>query len=614
MSAADLSRSPPRELARRTRQQRAAARMGELAIRTRNTHELIGQLIVVLALTLDVQRAELLRLSADASLLELVAHYGAAWDGTSAAPERNDPSTQAGAALLAKAIVVVEDLTGDRRYASSARLAGAGLASSVAVPLELRARRPFGVLALHTEERRAFSADELLFAQMAASVLSIAIDRDQSSEAHRHAELHDRLTGLANRPLALERLGRALLQTAGGRQVAMIVLDLDRFDVVNDSLGHDTGDELLVTLAARLGAAVRPFDTAARIGGDEFAVVCAGVDGPAEAIRIAERIVAAVREPFALETGRHVLDASVGIALSAETDDTPESLLRNATAAAHRAKQLGRGRCELFDDRLRQRAVARLRDEAELRRALGGDELRVHYQPIVDLRTREPVALEALVRWEHPQRGLVAPGEFIPVAEETGMIAALGRWVLETAARQATVWQHRFDLPLELCVNASAPEVADPQYAQQVAALVERIGLRPGTLVLEITETMLLDDVPAPVSAVQSLVDVGLRVVLDDFGTGYSSLSYLSRFPVEAIKIDRSFVQALEQSPGDTALIDAIVRMARALHLGVVAEGVEQQQQCTTLRQLDCPRAQGYLFSRPLAATALEQWLQARGA
>jgi diguanylate cyclase (GGDEF)-like protein len=441
-------------------------------------------------------------------------------------------------------------------------------------------------------------------------VISSAVDRNRVEAEVRHRALHDPLTALPNRALALDRLEGALARRRrDGRAVAVLLADLDQFKLVNDSLGHAAGDDLLVALAPRLHDAVRPSDTVARLGGDEFLVVCEQLDGAHEAIRVAERVAQAITQPIVLETGEHFITASIGIAVADSAEALTDDLLRDADAAMYRAKERGRGRYELFDEVLRRRVLLRMRTENELRRGLERGELRVVYQPVVELDGGAVTAVEALVRWQHPQRGLLDPVEFIPVAEDSGLIGALGDWVLAAACRDGAAFQQRFPRadPLLMCVNASPRQLANAAFPARVAEAMGRHGLAPGSLALEITENVLMEEAHAPVTVLASLREYGLRLMLDDFGTGYSSLGYLKRFPLDVLKIDRSFVAGLGRDEEDSAIVAAIVQMARALGLTVVAEGVERPEQLERLRELDCDRAQGRLIAEPMPAADVER-------
>jgi diguanylate cyclase (GGDEF)-like protein len=381
----------------------------------------------------------------------------------------------------------------------------------------------------------------------------------------------------------------------------VLFLDCDHFKVVNDSLGHAAGDALLIAVAQRLAGVLRPGDTVARFGGDEFVIICDRLEHAADAELVARRTLAELGRPFALNGADHVMSASIGISLAIGAPRDPEDLLREADAAMYRAKEKGRGRYELYDELMHALALARLRTETELRLALRRDELRLHYQPIVDVRDGRIVSLEALVRWDHPERGLVGPGEFIPVAEDTGVIVALGEWVLHEACRALAEWQVTYP-ELRLGVNLSARQVAHPAIVDTVAAALRGSGVDPATLVLEITESVLMADPESSAQTLTELKALGLQIALDDFGTGYSSLAYLRRFPIDIIKIDREFVAELES---DRVIVEAVLGMGRNMGLHVVAEGVETAEQEAALAGMGCELAQGFFFSRPQPEAAI---------
>jgi diguanylate cyclase (GGDEF)-like protein/PAS domain S-box-containing protein len=451
-------------------------------------------------------------------------------------------------------------------------------------------------------------------------VLSDITDRKLAEDELRCAEediryqaLHDALTGLPNRTLVLEHLQRA--RSHSGKQLAVLLLDLDRFKLVNDSFGHAAGDALLVEIAPRLREALRPGDTIGRLGGDEFVVVLADIADERVAVEVAERIVQALRRPFLLEGIEHFATVSIGIALAGSERALPDTLIRDADAALYRAKERGRGRYEVFDRAMRVRTLQRLSLENDLRRALEGDQLCVRYQPVVSLRDRSLLAVEALAHWEHPKRGLLGPGEFIPVAEESGLIGPIGEWVLHESSRQAVEWHAASPdaAPLGVSVNISVRQVIQRDLPGLVARTLRDTGLDPQTLRLEITETALLDDSEVADQALHALLGLGVGVVLDDFGTGYSSLAYLTRLPIAGLKIDRSFVQRLGVSERSTAIVTAIVRMAEALSIEVTAEGAETERQIEQLQRLGCHRAQGFHFARSLTAAGIAELLARPG-
>ncbi len=417
-----------------------------------------------------------------------------------------------------------------------------------------------------------------------------------------HQALHDALTGLPNRRLLIDRIGQALARSSReGSHVAVLLLDLDRFKLVNDSWGHSAGDTVLVEVADRLRNAVRGADTVARFGGDEFVVVREGVGGAWEAARFGERLVNAVAGSLPIGGEEVFVTASLGIAVGGE-DDTAEALLRDADAAMYSAKERGRGRVELFDAEARIRAESRLVAEAALRRALERQEFVVLYQPIVSVGDGRIVGAEALVRWDVPGHDRVSPTDFIPLAEETGLIVPLGQWVLDEACDQLRRWKDAgLDLA-SLSVNVSARQLSAGDFSAAVSHALRRNDLSPSALSFEITESVLMEDVEFSIESLVGLKALGVRLAVDDFGTGYSSLAYLKRLPLDSLKVDRAFVDGLGTDPNDSAIVAAIVAMAGALGLSVTAEGVETERQRDELRLLGCRYAQGYLFARPLPA------------
>ncbi|MEZ0360046.1 EAL domain-containing protein [Mycobacterium sp. SA01] len=434
-----------------------------------------------------------------------------------------------------------------------------------------------------------------------------------AEEALAHQALHDPLTGLPNRTLLLDRLTNMLgrLDRSAG-SVGLLFIDIDRFKVINDSLGHPAGDHMLLAMASRLKATLRTSDTLARFGGDEFVILCEGLSGEQEAIGIATSIRDAMQQPLSWGKGELVVTLSIGIAMASSPHVSAESLLRDADAAMYRAKQDGRARSAVFAHSMRAKAVDRLDTEVALRRGIAEGGFDIEYQPIVELQTLRIVGSEALVRWRHPSRGRVAPGQFIPIAEETGLIVPLGAWVLREAADQAATWRRRYGLEsFKMAVNLSPLQVADAGLVRLVADVIAGSGLPPECLELEITETALMNDAASAVEILESLKGLGVSLSIDDFGTGYSSLSYLKRFPVDTLKIDQSFVADLNDSDDD-AIVKAIISLAAALKLGTVAEGVETAGPAGRLVELGCGLAQGYYFARPAPAAMFDDFLEGR--
>jgi len=381
----------------------------------------------------------------------------------------------------------------------------------------------------------------------------------------------------------------------------VLFLDLDRFKVINDSLGHDAGDRLLVDVANRLRGVVRPGDTVARFGGDEFTILCDDVaGGERDAVLIAERVAAAVGAPFTLDDNEAFLTTSLGIALTTGREDLrAEALIRDADAAMYRAKERGKSRYELFDSAMRARAVDRLEVENALHRALDRGEFRVFYQPAVDLQTGDLVGVESLVRWQHPERGLVGPDQFIALTEETGLIVPLGSWVLREACRQWKQWEESGTPTPRISVNLSARQLGQPDLVDVVVDALDETGMDPSRLSLEITESTVLEDTESALGTLEALRMQGVRISLDDFGTGYASLALLKRLPVDELKVDRSFVKGLGRDPQDSPIVSTVVGLAGALGLVAIAEGVETTAQVEELRRIGCRYAQGFYFARP---------------
>jgi diguanylate cyclase (GGDEF)-like protein/PAS domain S-box-containing protein len=439
--------------------------------------------------------------------------------------------------------------------------------------------------------------------RMAGSISSIA-KRKQTENQLIHRALHDPLTGLPNRVLFIDRLQQALRRFKRNNDLRFAVLyfDLDRFKFVNDSLGHSAGDSLLVSIARRLMSAIRPGDTVARMGGDEFAVLVSDIEDESDTRQVSERIHRLFQQEFSIAGRGMYSSASIGVAVVTRQYESPEELLRDADLAMYRAKRSETENTVIYDTTMHKAAISRLNMEMDLRRAMARGEFIVYYQPIVTLAERRIVAFEALLRWMHPEKGLLSPDSFLSVVEDTGMLANLSWWVLEEACRQAREWRGTFSdgSPLGMSVNVSASMFRAENSAQRVEKIVEDSGIAPQDLSLEVTERDCMDNEEATQSVLSELQKIGVKIHMDDFGTGYSSLSYLQRCAYDTLKIDRSFVQSLESEHQSQAIIKTIVGLGRMLDINVVAEGVESRGQLEALLSLECPEAQGFWFSRPV--------------
>lgn len=435
------------------------------------------------------------------------------------------------------------------------------------------------------------------------------MERKQAEAQLRHNALHDQLTGLPNRTLFLDRLEHAIhiAQRRSGYLFAVLFLDFDRFKIVNDSLGHMIGDQLLIAFAQKLKSQVRIGDTVARLGGDEFTILLEDLSDPREATEVADRIQQGLALPFKVSGYEIFTTVSIGIALSSSGYEQPSSFLRDADIAMYRAKALGKARYEIFSQSMREQASSLLLLENDLRRAIERQEFQLYYQSIISLPTRALVGFEALIRWRHPEQGLLAPAKFIPIAEETGLIIPIGQWVLQEACRQMALWQARYSAPdLTISVNISGKQFRQPHLIDQIRQIVQKACLDAGRLKLEITETALIENADAATAMLLELKSLGIELHMDDFGTGYSSLSYLRRFPVDMLKIDRSFVRNISTDPENLAIIQTIVTLAEHQGITVTAEGIETEAEYAQLLALNCQFGQGYLFSRPVDSQGAE--------
>ena len=439
-------------------------------------------------------------------------------------------------------------------------------------------------------------------------------DRKATEEQLQQHALFDPLTNLPNRAHFMNHLETAMKQPVrdGNPRFAVLFLDLDRFKVINDGLGHHIGDKLLVSIAERIQSSLRPGDVVARLGGDEFTVLVHDVLNETDAVNVAERIQEKLSAPFLLDNYEVYTSASIGIVMYDETHKLPEDLLRNADAAMYRAKDAGKAKYEIFDNEMYIRNINLLKVETDLRRAIEQNEFRVFYQPVISLVTGKIEEFEALVRWEHPNHGLILPNDFIPISEETGLIVPIGEWVLEEACRQTKEWQNKFQFekPIAVSVNLSAKQLMHPSLVMQIERVLSKTSLEPCNLKIEVTETMVMKHSDTSLSVLSELDKLGVSLSTDDFGTGYSSLSYLHRYPFERIKIDRSFVSKMDADLKSEAIIRSILMLGSNLEIEVVAEGIETEDQLWQLRSLGCELGQGFLFSKPVSAKYAEMFLK----
>ena len=544
-----------------------------------------------------------------------------------AEPEVSQGLDLPGRVLATSEAVWIADLSRDHHFPRADLAHQVGLRSGCAFPV-LVGTEVVAVIELFGEAPAEINESFLRVAAQIGAHLARVVERSRAKGLEYHA-YHDALTNLPNRTLFLDRLQRSVSRAARHPEYrfAVMFVDLDRFKSVNDSLGHEAGDQLIVEVVQRLLASLRQDerqngagappkrphgdDTLARFGGDEFTVLVDELRDPADAVRIADRIQERLAAPFALMGQEIFTTASIGIVLSGPVARTADEIIRDADIAMYRAKARGRARAEVFDGAMHDHAVQRLRLETDLRRALERDEYRLHYQPVVSLADGRVVGCEALVRWQRPEHGLVFPGDFIAVAEETGIVVPMGRWVLREACRQAKAWQ-RADQPLTMAVNASPKQFSQPDLVEHVHQALEDSGLEASALTLEITEGVVMEDASRAGATLAQLTALGVSASIDDFGTGHSSLSRLLHFPVTTLKIDRSFTRGIHTDRGSHAIVLTIVTLAHSLGMRVVAEGIETKEQLVELRALGCDYGQGYLFSKPLEPEAFEEWLAAR--
>jgi diguanylate cyclase (GGDEF)-like protein len=464
----------------------------------------------------------------------------------------------------------------------------------------------------HLETERTWVPEELRLLRVACEILSNYLARQRAEDKLKHDAFHDGLTGLPNRSLVMDRLAHALhrLDRRPDMCFAVLFIDLDRFKPINDTLGHHAGDQLLVEVAQRLLECVRLADTVARLGGDEFIVMLEELTTRKEVRTVADRILRRLEEPFMIDDQEVFISCSIGIAILDQSDRNAEDVLRNADIAMYRAKLEGKSRYMMFDPSMETHTRSTFQLTSDLRRAAEREQFELYYQPVISLSSGKIKGFEALLRWRHGERGMISPGEFIPIAEESGLMGEIGDWVLRMACRQNRIWQDSGYEGLSVAVNVSARQFYEQRLAGTIREILRDSGMKPSGLEIEITESILMDNVETNIQMLHELKALGLRILIDDFGTGYSSLSYLKRFPLDALKIDQSFTREIPDNPDDAAITTTIIAMANSLNLGVIAEGVENHDQLTFLREHGCKQVQGYLFSRPVPADEATLMLQ----
>ncbi len=597
-------------MAQRAAQHEAIAAVGELAVSGTATAELFHAAVRRATEALHADVGELVLGERGSDVLRLAASAGIP-DGAEGVRWTRDDRWLAGHVMAVNRPVVVDDITAEKRFGIPSFLVATGAISGVLVALRIQGGA-VGVLGVFSRERRAFDDNDINVLQSIANVVAHALERDEAQKEIGRRAVTDELTGLANRALYLDRLDHALRRRSRREgDIAVLFADIDRFKDVNDALGHAAGDELLRGVCRVLVNEVRDQDTVARFGGDEFAILCEGLEGAEHAMALAARIVDGLGStPIEVE-GRVIhVSASMGVVVPDVDSPSPGAVLRDADSAMYRAKAAGGGRVELFDESLREQLVRRLDLINELRTAIHGDQLELHYQPEVDLATGELVWAEALVRWRHPERGLLQPDSFIGLAEETGLVVPLGNWVLETAVKQLVEWRSAPPgcVPTSVSVNVSARQLVEGDLVARTESLLDSSGIDPASLWFELTETALFRDPARGLAALHDLKALGVGLSIDDFGTGYSSLAYAQQLPVDALKIDRSFVSGIGSDLRDEGIVRAVIEMAHSFGILAIAEGVATVQQLDALRRYGCDLAQGYLLGRPGTAATIEAW------
>jgi diguanylate cyclase (GGDEF)-like protein/PAS domain S-box-containing protein len=605
-----LKRKQAEEMIRdQARRQRLIAEFGQQVLASTDLADVLNRAVDLVSGTLNSDFCNLLELDRDGKHLMFRAAVGwpEEWIGRRTVPVQT--GTRADLVLSRREPLIVEDYDRDTD-ASSPFLREFGVRSGIVAPL-FGTTGTFGILSAHALQPRRFSEDEVSFLRNVAYIVAVAIERSKSEERLAYLAQFDALTGLPNRHLFHDRLTQTMVQAKrSGRPMAMLFIDLDRFKLVNDTLGHGTGDRLLKEAATRLTQCVRSGDTVGRFGGDEFGAILADLGAAGDAGLVAQKIIEALERPFSLEGNETYVTASIGITLFPDDGEEAGALIMNSDTAMYRAKEQGRNNYQYFTREMNERALARVQMEAALRRAIERREFRLFYQPKVDLRNGEICGAEALLRWQHPDRGMIAPEEFIPILEDTGLIVPVGEWVMREACSQTMAWKRSGLSVLPVAVNLSARQFQQKDLESRVRYVLTDSGVDPSLIEFELTESLLMKDPEAAARSLRGLKRAGARISVDDFGTGYSSLAYLKRFPIDALKIDGAFIRDLTTDPGDAAITLAIIGLAHGLKLKVVAECVETESQLNFLSTHACDEMQGYYFSEPAPAAEIEAMLR----
>jgi diguanylate cyclase (GGDEF)-like protein/PAS domain S-box-containing protein len=580
------------------------AKFGQQALAVAEIDELLQHAVATIADGLGVAFSGVFHCSAEGgTTLRAGSGWSDGWVGRRLAPEVQEAATRW--MLVTREPVVVEDFARETRFPMPAMLKEHGIASGVEVVVG-GAGVPFGIIGAYSRECGAFHAESMNFLQTIANVLGTAVERRNAEQKLSYLAQFDSLTELPNRDLFRDRLAQTLEQAKRNDwTLGILYIDLDGFKVVNDTFGHGAGDKLLALVAQRLKACVRTSDTVGRLGGDEFAIVLSNLAAPADAELVAKALVAALMRPFEVDGNETRMTASVGVSLFPFDGEEADELLKHADTAMYRAKERGRNNYQFYTRELNDRLRRRWTLEQDLSRAIELSEFELHYQPQIAFDTGRVIGVEALIRWHHPERGLLASGEFIGAAEETALIVPIGHWVVDTACMQAAAWHRAGHDDLVVAVNISPVEIQRGNVVEHVESALQRSGLDPRFLEIELTESVVLQGAESSSNVLTRLKELGVSIAIDDFGTGYSSLTYLKHFPIDKVKIDQTFVRDIDNDPDDCAIVQAVIAMSHQLKLKVVAEGVFSQGQARFLRECHCDIAQGYLYGRPMPAAEI---------